>query len=378
MTGVQTCALPISKFRQIDETLPVLPEILQTRGYETFGFVAVDFMGKAFGMDRGFDEFSAHLHGPVSTRFRSYHGRVAGTLSVPPEEPWFGLVHYFDAHDPYRPPKPFDRMYYEGDPTVEPEDPARSIDVIYEESNRIQQNPQKRYPWLSAYRDLMFPVKQYAAGVTHVDDHLGNIFTRLEETGRYDDSIIVVVADHGEHLTEHDIYFTHRFPYAEVLQVPLMIRLPGAVEGGRRVPDPVSLVDVLPTLMELIGEPLESPVDGISLVPAMRGEPVPERLLFAEYGTGNRVWAKSVWNHEWRYTEIRETTKGSRELFDRRVDPREENDLSEERPEVVETFRAAMDLHFGPERRWIAREDAEAVPIDDETAERLRALGYIE
>ena len=81
-----------AKFRQVNADLPVLPEILKTRGFNTWALVAVDFMGASFGMDRGFDTFSAHVHGPVSTRLRTYQGRVAGTLSVPPVEPWFGLV----------------------------------------------------------------------------------------------------------------------------------------------------------------------------------------------------------------------------------------------------------------------------------------------
>lgn len=367
-----------AKFRQMNPEVPSAPEIFKTRGYATWALVAVDFMGASFGMDRGFDSFSAHVHGPVSTRFRSYEGRVSGMLSVPPEEPWFGVVHYFDAHDPYKPPAPFDGMYYEGDPYELPDDPARRIGRIFGETNRIAIDPARRYSWLANVRDIDYPVKQYAAGITHLDDHLGTVFERLRETGRFDDSIVVVVADHGEHLTEHDVYFTHRLPYAEVLHVPLLIRLPGAIEGGRRVPDPVSLVDVLPTLMELVGEPLETPVDGLSLVPAMRGEALPDRLLFAEYGTGMKNWAKSVWNDEWRMTEIKLDTLGTRELFDRRADPREENDLADARPEIVETFRSALDLHFGPERRWIAVGEVQEIPIDEETAERLRALGYIE
>ena len=85
-----------------------------------------------------------------------------------------------------------------------------------------------------------------------------------------------------------------------------------------------------------------------------------------------------MWNEEWRYTEILHEAKRTGELFDRRRDPLEENDLAAEHPEVVETFRTALDLHFGPERRMIADGEIRDVPLDEETAERLRALGYIE
>ena len=368
-----------AEYARVDEAMPVLAEILGTRGYDTWGFVAVDFLTQSFGMHRGFHRFWEYLTGAVSVRLREYEGLVAGILTVPPSPPWMGLIHYFDAHDPYRPPPPFDRMYYEGDPYAPPADPSRRIDVIHGPTNRIQFEAARRYAWLEGVQDIEFPVKQYAAGITYLDRHLGSVFERMRKAGNYDDSIIVILADHGEHLTEHDVYFTHRLPYAEVLHVPLMIRLPGGVQGGRRVSDPVSLVDVLPTLMELIGEPLETPVDGVSLVPALRGRRLDDRLLFAEYGSDAEDWAKSVWNDEWRYTEIRLEGATTTELFDRRRDPREERDVIDEHPEVAATFRAALDAHFGTERRRIAAEgERTPVQIDAETRERLRALGYID
>jgi arylsulfatase A-like enzyme len=290
------------------------------------------------------------------------------------------MVHYFDAHDPYEPPDEFDRMYYEDDPYAEPDDPLRSIDVIYSGRSRIQQDPRERYEWLEGVRDLEFPVRQYAGGISYVDHHIGTVLDSLRANGRLDDSIVIVVADHGEHLTEHDVYFTHRLPYAECLQVPLMIRLPGARGAGMRIADPVSLIDLMPTLMDLIGRPVEDRVTGSSLVPLMRGDEMPPRLLFAEYGARGGNWAKSVWDDEWRYTEIFLRGKRTAELFDRRADPAEENNLAEDRPDLVELFSAALDLRFGTERRLIQEADAEAVPVDLDPAviERLRALGYVD
>jgi arylsulfatase A-like enzyme len=219
-------------------------------------------------------------------------------------------------------------MYYEGDPEVEPVDPDRNIDVIYSARNRINADPRVRYRWLEGVRDLEFPVREYAGGISYLDHHVGAVLDSLRANGVMDKSIVMVVADHGEHLTEHDIYFTHRLPYAECLQVPLMIRLPHGVQSGRRVSAPVSLADILPTLMELVGIDVEQELSGRSLVGMMRGGDAEPRLLFAEYGTSDVHWGKSVWDADWRYTEIRSDSVFTAELFDRRGDPREEHDLA--------------------------------------------------
>jgi arylsulfatase A-like enzyme len=357
-----------------------LAERLQVSGDATSAFVAVDYLCKPFGLQRGFDSHSDYSEWPVNGRVRKYERPLRKTIMNPPADPWLLLVHYFDAHDPYEPPSPFDRMYYEGDPFAEPENPSRSIDVIYSDENRIRQDPRKRYRWLDGVRDLEFPVKQYAGGITYLDQHVGVALDTMRATGLIDESIVIVVADHGEHLDEHDIYFTHRLPYAECLQVPLMIRLPHAKGAGMRINTPVSLIDVLPTVMDLIGMPVEDAMSGISLTPLMREEEIKPRLLFAEYGATEQYWGKSVWDADWRYTEIMLGEVFTAELFDRSTDPREENDRAAQRPDLVELYAAALDLRFGPERRLVQDKQAAPIPVelDPEVEERLRALGYVD
>lgn len=357
-----------------------LAERLQAHGYATAAIVAVDYLDKPFGLERGFAQHRSFADWPVNGRLRKYERLVARAFKEPPEDPWMLLLHYFDAHDPYEPPDQFDRMYYEGDPAAEPEDPAHRIDVIYSDRNRIQSEPQVRYRWLEGIRDLRYPVQQYAGGISYVDHHLGAALDSMRATGAMDESIVIVVADHGEHLTEHDVYFTHRLPYSECLQVPLMIRLPRAREGGRRIQDPVSLVDLMPTLMDLIGLPIEDEVTGLSLVPLLRGEELPDRLLFAEYGAAPDNWAKSVWDERWRYTEIDVDGRFTAELFDRIDDPREERDVSADHPDLVEFYSAALDLRFGTERRLVQDPAATPAPLDLDPAiaDRLRALGYVD
>jgi arylsulfatase A-like enzyme len=142
----------------------------------------------------------------------------------------------------------------------------------------------------------------------------------------------------------------------------------------------VSLVDLMPTLMDLIGLPIEDAVTGLSLVPLLRGEELPDRLLFAEYGAEPDNWAKSVWDAHWRYTEIDVDGRFTAELFDRLDDPREERDVSADHPDLVEFYSAALDLRFGTERRLVQDPAATPAPLDLDPAiaDRLRALGYVD
>lgn len=363
---------------ELDPSVVTLAEILGAQGYRTAGLVAVDYLTGHFGLDRGFERHRAYVGGRVSGRNETYAipaFRAIGRLAAAPS---FLFLHYFDAHAPYTAPEPFHRKYYEGDPTVVPQDPARRIEVIHGPTNRAAGDPSRLYQWLEGVRDLEYPVREYAAGVSYLDGRVGAALDTLEARGRFEDSIVIVVADHGEHLTEHDLYFTHRFPYRECLQVPLMIRLPGGQGGGTRVADPVSLVDLLPTLADLLQVPLETPVDGISLVGALRGEPLPDRVLFAEYGgrEGNKV--KAAWDREHRYLEFHLDSGVHRELYDRRRDPDERVDLAAGEPDRVARFQAALDREFGPERRLRVGGEKEGATLDPEVEERLRALGYIE
>lgn len=356
-----------------------LAERLKIQGFETTAFVAVDFLDDPFGLNRGFDRHLNYSEWPVNGRLRKPMRTIRKAIEKPRAMPWFLLVHYFDAHDPYEPPDEFDRMYYEGDPEVVPEAPERRIDVIYSGQNRIAVDPERRYGWLSGVNDLQYPVRQYAGGISYVDHYLQDVLDHLRESGLLDESIVVIVGDHGEHLTEHDVYFSHRLPYAECLQVPLMIRLPHAKQGGRRVTTPVSLVDVMPTIMDLIGAPVEDDCTGMALSGLMRGEELRPRLLFAEYGAQTTRWAKSVWDKDWRYTEIRLDSLLTAELFDRSADPREEVNLASERPDLVELYSGALDLRFGPERRLVLERGSEPEPVELPLGveERLRALGYV-
>ncbi|MBK8164492.1 MAG: sulfatase-like hydrolase/transferase [bacterium] len=174
------------------------------------------------------------------------------TFDLPRDKPLFTFLHYFDAHAPYAPPPPFARMYYEGDERA-PGEPV--LDFLRSPANAAPNRDGGLYDWLAGVTDLRFPAREYAAGVSYTDDHVGQVVAELKRRGRYDDTLIIVVADHGEHLGEHDLWFTHTLPYQETLHVPLLVKLPQGRAAGRVIDTPVTTLDIPPTLLDWLDLP---------------------------------------------------------------------------------------------------------------------------
>ena len=234
----------------------------------------------------------------------------------------------------------------------------------------------------------------YAADIRLMDDQLRRLLdgvraacgTRL---------IVVFTADHGESLGEHDYYYDHGdYVYNAGTRVPLAFSLPVShpLRGQERIPGWVSLVDVVPTLFELLGrdlpEVLSDQAEGQSLVPALRGEPLATRPVFAESGKARfpdsvrrRVRFdvsgrfRSVIQDGWKliWTPFAED-EGQWELYDLHVDPHETKDLYRADHPRFETLREAL-------REWMTSASnvgGEPAELRPEDVEVLRALGYVD
>lgn len=366
------------EYRNLSADLPTMAEIFGEHGYATKAYVAVDWLAPPFGLHRGFDDLRTELSGATSGRHRRYQRDLLEFLMRRPVEPHLLFAHYFDAHAPYEPPPPFEGMYYQGNRYRRDE---TSLRVIYDkERNRLQREPSQRYGWLAGVTDIQWPIKQYAADITHLDHAVGATLDSLRSSGLIERSIVIVVADHGEHLTEHDLYFTHRFPYQETLHVPLMIRLPGARQGGRRVSEEVSLVDLLPTLVELLQLKTQAVLEGESLAPLMAGAGGDrDRILFAEYGGNEENHVRAAWDEEFRLIHF--SVEGERwdELYERRKDREERVESADRFPGERRRLASALAARFGPPDQILAKFPASSgEEPDPEALERLRALGYIE
>jgi arylsulfatase A-like enzyme len=287
--------------------VPVLADELRKRGYSTTAFVASVVLQAKSGFERGFDLYDDDLSSSADDgddHHRSRDGKLVVDAAVRwlgnrprPESPFLCWVHLFDPHHPYLP-------------------------HTDEFGEAFQERP-------------------YDGEIAYVDRLLDRLFATLDKLELSEDTVIVVVGDHGESLGQHGEDAHGYLLHNSTLHVPLIIVDPRQKHAGGRVAAPVSLIDLFPTLSQITGLPDATKRVDRSLVPALRGEEISPRACysqtlepFVEAG-----WAplQGLTTDRWRYVR---TTRP--ELYDLVADPGELNNLAEREPEQVRTFEAEL------------------------------------
>jgi arylsulfatase A-like enzyme len=349
------------------DDLPTLPKVLHGAGYRTGAFLSN--MCKA--NHQGWDAFGC----TGGQDGKTIQSALGWAQSLPADgKPFFLWVHLFGAHGPY---------YNGGDLADRELDPGyqgpvgtkkRQLDEIM--TQKIPLSP----------RDVQHLNALYDAAVIGSDGLAGNLLDALRAAGRLDKTLVVVTADHGEELYEHNNYLYHSCSvYQSTLHVPLGISAPGLIAPGSRVPQPVELIDVTPTLLALLGLPPLQEVHGKSLVPYLErpGEGGRGLPAFSEYGDSrlhtvlDQGW-KLVFNPDGLEPVcIPNAPPGHYpidkvELYNLANDPHEQTNLAlQHKPRVTELVRL-LDQRFSGLRR---RGGPQAVP--EELRKELEALGYV-
>lgn len=346
-----------------------LGERLQPRGIAAAAIVSSTPMR---GLWRGFGTFLEPLESP--DRYEAPPELITRTardwMARHRSERFFLMVHYLPPHGPYTPPRSF-RL---------PREPreGRRLRVVpdpYEPETipAFQQLGDERDP--GVYR------ARYAAHVRYVDSQIGALMDALRELGLYEKTAIIVTADHGESLGEHGLYFSHgNAVYDEQTAVPLLLKLPGAGKGGRRSRAPVEGVDLFPTVLELLGEPVPKDVDGRSLLgvlaPGAQAKPLrfvqsAEGPPFTRTTEGAQVAVLATpWKLVTRSGELKAASAPPRfALFRVDRDAGDRSDLAREQPALAGQLFEEIRRRFRP---FPAPQ-----PISPETERELRALGYV-
>jgi len=289
------------------------------------------------GFDRGFAVYDAGFQtrrngaDPYATKERrgsEVVARALGWLEHVGPGPVFLWVHLYDAHDPYDPPPPF-KARFAGAP--------------------------------------------YDGEVAAVDAAAGRLLEGLRARGRLESAVVAIAADHGESLGEHGEDTHGVFLYDATIHVPLLLRLPGGREAGRRVPARVGLVDLAPTLVAAAGLVPPPAMHGRSLLGLARGAGEPERAAYAESEYPQRVFGWSPLA-AWRFERFLFVDAPRRELYDTQADPGSTRNLAGDRPAVV--LGMARELAAASAQWGGSAPVAPAAKPDAELVERLSSLGY--
>lgn len=356
-----------------------LPGLLKKRGYQTHAVVTNGNVSTPFGFENGFDSFvyvpdwapsqplvSAQLSGRVDDAFFEWLSQRQT------DKPFFAYLHADDPHKPYTPSEPYlsrfrrdSRMPYLPDPNL-----------IVEAFEQM--------PDLSMTDAVAALVDLYDAEIAHNDAQSGRLLDHLRELGIYDSTLILFVSDHGEEFFEHGSFEHGQTLYSELIFVPLVIKFPGGWAAGTRVDAPVQHVDILPTILDLVGVPPPPGSAGDSLLPV---------ISTAQEGTEDERFAtrRLVAYIELDRHRVDSLLTGSHHLIERypgapgvdqtarmfrwRTDPREQVEVSGQSPALAGYLQLVMHARASSQQSLLESEDA---VIDAELASRLRALGYLQ
>lgn len=341
---------------KLDSSLPTLAELLKSRGYHTFGISTNGHVTPETGMARGFDEF-------VSLWFRDAEEAHQASLDlkekVKNSRPYFFWIHYFDPHAPYR----FRRPWIEGyssDPVSARKWAEENMKELRRKRAIVTSDPKNR----SALVDL------YDSEINYTDEFLRRLF---DEVLSPQSCLIIITSDHGEGFLEHGLLGHGNSLFEEVVKVPLIVKMPEEEERPVNISAPVSIVDVVPSVLDFLGISVPELVQGKSFLSLMNNSsPMKPRPIFCELDRGRHL--KSIRRGRWKL--IRKSgKKRAGLLYDLKADSAEENDVSGENQKVAGLLHRAL-ISWQKQTPSFKAPRGEFVSKGEEK-EVLKSLGYL-
>ena len=347
----------IDKGFALNEDVLTLPVALKNAGYATGGFACLPYHDPDYGFGRGFDTY-------VCKKMKDFHAPDIFEESLKwllqlGSSRFFLFLHTYDVHASYNPPEHYLKMFetsYDGhiDGSL-----TTLLDIRHE---RI----------VLSDEDLRHLVALYDAGIREFDHDIGVFLKFLKEKDFLANTIVIVTADHGDEFLEHGGSFHGRTLYDEMLKVPLIMAGPG-IPVGKMIEEQVQVIDIMPTILELCGSEIPSGIEGKSLLPLIKQEVADwEQFAFAEADAEKKV--KDIYRvvRAGRYKLIYDRLTGREELYDLALDPYEQVNIIEDKPEIAETLRQKL-------REWMVTErgNPATVKISEKQKNEIRALGYL-
>jgi arylsulfatase A-like enzyme/lipopolysaccharide biosynthesis regulator YciM len=323
---------------KLDGKVTTLAERLKEKGYRTGAVISAFVLDSRFGLDQGFDLYHDDLTKGMQYSPHMFRERAAELTNEPAvawlrentEQPFFLWVHYFDPHAVYMPPEPFRSDYA---------------------------------------HDL------YDGEIAYVDSQIGALLNHLEELGVRDRTLVIYTSDHGEGLGEHGEQTHSLLVYDATLHIPMIIHAPKALPQGKVIHRQSCLVDVMPTVLELLGHEVPDDLDGVNLCrpPAEENRP----LLIETIATMTlHGWAPLIGV---RRSDFKYILAPTPELYDLKNDPRERDNLHDALPKQVSELSTKLAEWLGQDPYLAARKavNLSTLEADKESLRHLAALGYV-
>ncbi len=381
----------------LSDQFETLAEVMRAAGYQTAAFVANKFIRRRYGFGQGFDHFDDSPAGENTVPGETVNqAAVAWLRQRRSDKPLLLYLHYMDVHGPYDAAPQFLDPLLDEVEKIPPSQRHRLTRAEFRRINAYLRKPPKwardrsRYDRLKMYREYW--VARYEAGVAEFDHYLAQLRDELRSLGIWDDAYIILTSDHGEALCEHGFWEHGYSLYQTDLHVPLILRWPGVLPAGRRVAATVSLLDLMPTLMEQMRIALagSANIQGRSVIDVLSGIAADRGPVFAG---SVKTWPRTPIRHEavvsgaWKLIRIEQPRMRLRDgrvlaagtrlaLFNLDRDPAERQNLVEQEPQRRDMLLALLDGW----RRQCAQTHpgvvAQRVGMSEEEAQHLAAMGY--
>ena len=386
------------RYYQLNKKILTLPEILKKNDYSTAGFVGGGNVSGNLGFDRGFDSYISDIkwetvHDKPEQLDRIRH-RIK--LSVEDDRPLFLFLHNYLCHDPYiSAPEEF-RLRFLDEPAdglpLGPDD-IEAVESSETKSKGIWEDVDLRNPNhmtdLIQKRDKFWEnvdfskpehkrhiVSLYDGCVSYADYVFGQIINLLKEENIFENSIIILLSDHGEEFYEHQTLL-HKHLFIETMHVPLIIRFPNGKFGGVMVEDYVRTLDLMPTILEFLDIEINHFIQGVSFLPALTHNGTYDPFML---GYDENISSIRFQNKDFVYTNIH-APGGNEWLFDIAADPTELNNLAAANDEMLVKMRQMAEILKNGDveiRKKSKFEIDRPLKADEQTLRQLKALGYME
>lgn len=355
--------------QKIPEEELTLAEILKRYGYKTAAFVGGLDTDAAFGFAQGFDYYFDETKDSPIGSFKDIIPNAIEWLKDNKNNKFFLLIHGYDVHPPFNQPAPYKDMYdpdYKGIIDELPLDYSL-LKNIRKDSVFINGKTVKL-----SKEDINHIIANYDAGISYADKLIGEFLNTIDNLDLSSNTIIIITSEHGEELLDHGSFdrFGKSNLYDEVIRVPLIIKNPNIDFKGERITNQVQLIDIMPTILDFLGIPIDRESQGLSLAPLIQKRGVKDdfnQYVYSEAGL--QKWA--IRTSQWKLIY----DNGSYQLYNLKEDNLEVNNLAVKRPEVVYEFAQRLS-------QWRQETGTEIglyetrIELSEEMREKFKKAGY--
>jgi arylsulfatase A-like enzyme len=374
--------------QKLDESIPTMTEVLRKHNYFTGAFTGGAYVDAQYGFSKGFDFY----YNDPSTYHRASVGHLYRQtkhwLEANRNKKFFLFLHTYQIHEPYFSPEPYNLMYLNKNTTWKS---ANLVEIFEPDPYKVLTDDERK--------NL---VALYDGEITYTDEHLIKpLVDLLKESGLYDRTLIVLTSDHGEEFYEHKGWRHGYSLYNEQLKVPLIMKFPGSEYGGKRITGNVSLVDLMPTILEYAGIEFSGyEPDGISLLEEVKGKKTEKRIILGSRYVYMLKERQSFTPFLINFCAIEDSTKlilnsphpgkhplffspspppfpvDETEMFDLDIDPEELTNSAHDYRFKIQDILSRILNHYRYALE-LEKEYWEGTAIDSRLLKQLKALGYI-